>query len=87
MKNDFIVPEWQSFKQEIDKIYRNCRNNTNGDVSGFLTISYVPSPISNALFRFEFCFLLLVIFHFPFQDSSQSEKSEKSIKLVCYVFS
>ncbi|XP_022300661.1 glutaminase kidney isoform, mitochondrial-like isoform X1 [Crassostrea virginica] len=37
MKNDFIVPEWQSFKQEIDKIYRNCRNNTNGDVA-----SYIP---------------------------------------------
>ncbi|XP_061174217.1 glutaminase kidney isoform, mitochondrial-like isoform X1 [Saccostrea echinata] len=37
MKNDFIIPEWQGFKQEIDKIYRNCRNNTNGTVA-----SYIP---------------------------------------------
>lgn len=37
LKNDFIIPEWQNFKQEIDKIYRNCRNNTNGNVA-----SYIP---------------------------------------------
>ncbi|XP_055998578.1 glutaminase kidney isoform, mitochondrial-like isoform X3 [Ostrea edulis] len=37
MKNDFIIPEWQCFKKEIDKIYRNCRNNTAGEVA-----SYIP---------------------------------------------
>jgi glutaminase len=32
-KNQFIIPEWQSFTEHIQEMYEECKSNTSGTVS------------------------------------------------------
>ena len=50
---DFVIPMFQDFKNRIERIFEECKVNTNGAVSHASHVFYIPVTLESLIIDYE----------------------------------